>query len=242
MKEKRRHDDRIEETDEALAPASSAGDKDELLVGASGRADIAGRLVDEDEDVGEYEAEHGSLPPDYEYRVSTAVSDQYGVYPAPGDVDMPLGMTSDARLASEEALSYFPPEDPATLPDEDAEQGIEVAGGFGASLRDAGYDDEDLPGHLESGDLSLVEKVMTALQLSSLVTGFRLEVEVDDAVAYLSGVVSTFEDIAVVSSIVNNVPGIDDLDMDDVDVSDEDIEGVREVSSPQWEEEDEVEV
>lgn len=233
MDDERITDDRIEESDETLAPASSAGDNDELLVGASGRADIAGRLVEDVPDVGDYDGPNESMDPDYEYRVGSTVSDQYGEYPAPGDPDLPLGYTTDDRLAAEEGLSYFPPEDPPTLPDDNAGQGLEVAAGFGASLHDAGYEPIDLPPTVEGNDDDLADKLLAALEITSLLTGFRLKVEVHDAVAYISGVVSAFEDIALLDSIVYNIPGIDDVDMDDVEVSERAIEGIKEVISTQ---------
>ena len=233
MADERRTDDRIEETDEELRPASSHGNKDELLVSASGRADIPGRLIEEDEDVGEYEGEHESLPADYQYRVSTAVSDRYGVYPAPGDEDLPLGMTTDRKLAVEEGLSYFPPEDPATMPADDVEQGEEIVAGYSASLRDAGYDHEELPDHVNNNDLDLAQDVVEAIRLTSILTGYRLTVTVEDAVVAVEGEVSQFEDLARLESVLMNVPGVEDVEMDDVDISDEIIEGLRRVRAPQ---------
>ena len=233
MADERRTDDRIEETDEELRPASSHGNKDELLVSASGRADIQGRLIAEDEDVGEYEGEHESLPADYQYRVSTAVSDRYGVYPAPGDDDLPLGMTTDRKLAAEEGLSYFPPEDPATMPADDVEQGQEIAAGYSASLRDAGYDHEELPDHVNNNDLDLAQDVAEAIRLTSILTGYRLTVTVEDAVVTVEGEVSQFEDLARLESVLMNVPGVEDVEMDDVDISDDIIEGMRRVRAPQ---------
>lgn len=233
MAKNRQTDDRIEESDEALAPATSRGGEDVLLVGAGGRADIAGDLIDEDEDVGEYKGEDESLAPDYEYRVSTAVSDRYGEYPAPGDDDLPLGYTTDERLATEEGLSYFPPDDPATLPSDVDEEGLAVAAGYAASARDAGYEREDWPDRIDGNDADLADDVVEAIQITSLLTGYRLRVEVEDGVAYLSGVVSTFDDLARVSSIVHSVTGIEDVDDEDLDISDESIEGVREVVSAQ---------
>lgn len=241
MAENRRTDDRIEESDETLAPASSAGDKDELLVGLSGKADIAGQLVDLDEDVGEYEGEHESLPPDYQYRVSVSVSDEYGEYPGPGDNDLPLGYTENQRLAGDEGLAYYPPEDPVVLPSDDSDQDLEVATGFGVSLRDAGYDREELPPHIEGADDDLAEDVVEALKIASIISGFRVQVEVEDGVVYLSGVVSTFDDLARMESVVHSVPGVEDVDADDLDVSDESIEGLREVTSPQTEVDDDLE-
>lgn len=235
MAESRPTDDRIEETDETLAPASSSGDKDELLVGLGGEVDIAGQLVDLDEGVGEYEGERESLPPDYQYRVSVSVSDEYGEYPGPGDTDLPLGYTENQRLAGDEGLAYYPPEDPVVLPSDDSDQDLEVATGFGVTLRDSGYDREELPAHIEGADHDLAEDVVEALKISSIISGFRVKVEVEDGVVYLSGVVSTFEDLGRMESVVHNVPGVEDVDADDLDISDESIEGLREISAPQTE-------
>ncbi len=233
--ERRRTDDHIEETDDTLAPADSRGGQDELLVGLSGRADFAGDLVEEDDSIGDYEGQHESLEPDYEYRVSTAVSDEYGEYPAPGDEDMPLGYTTDEKVAAEEGLAYYPPMDPATVEASDRDEDRRLAAGFEASVRDAGYDTELQPEGVEGSDYDLAAEVVEAIQLTSTITGYRVRVHIEDGVAYLTGVVSTFEDIGLLASIVQNVPGIDDVDADDLDVSDENIEGMRVVISDQTE-------
>lgn len=234
MPDKPRTNDRVEERDEELRPETSLGAKDELLVGPSGRADIAGRLIDENDDVGEYEGSDESLAPDYEYRVSTSVSDRYGEYPGPGDDDLPLGYTTDSRIAQEEGLSYYPPDDPATIPSDD-DGGLEIAAGYAPSMRDAGLEDEDLPIHIDNNDLDLAQDVVAALELASLLTGFRLTIKVRRGVVRVKGVVSNFDDLGLLESVLMNVAGVDDVEMEDVDVSDDDIEGQRVIHAPQAE-------
>ncbi len=233
MPEKRQYGDHIEESDQIMEPADSRGDKDELLVGASGRADIQGMQVDEDEDVGAYEGEHESLAPDYEFRVSTAVSDEYGVYPAPGETDLPLGYTTDEQIAEEEGQSYFAPDDPPILADIDAAEGVTIATGFGASALDAGYSVDETPERLEGNDEDLAEDIVDALRMSSIATGFRIRLKVRNGIAYLGGYVSSFDDIARIGEVVMSVPGVEDVDDENLDIADGNIEGVRRVISDQ---------
>ncbi len=233
MPEETQYGDHIEESDQIMEPADSHGDKDELLVGASGRADIQGMLVDEDEDVGAYEGEHESLPPDYEYRVSTAVSDEYGVYPAPGETDLPLGYTTDEQIAEEEGQSYFAPEDPVILVDDNAPEGVIIATGFSASALDAGYSVDETPARLDGNDDDLAEDIVDALRMSSIASGFRIRVKVRDGIAYLGGDVSSFDDIARIGEVVMSVPGVEDVDDENLDIADGNIEGVRRVISDQ---------
>ncbi|MFN8472304.1 MAG: BON domain-containing protein [Anaerolineae bacterium] len=233
MPEETQYEDHIEESDQIMEPADSHGDKDELLVGASGRADFQGMSVEEDDDVGAYEGEHESLPPDYKYRVSTSVSDEYGVYPAPGEDDLPFGYTTDEQLAEEEGLSYFPPDDPPIMADEDAPEGVDIETGFGASALDAGYSVDETPARLDGNDDDLAEDIVDALRMSSIASGFRLRIKVRNGIAYLGGYVSSFDDIARIGEVVMTVPGVEDVDDENLDISDADIEGVRRVISDQ---------
>ncbi|MFN8499070.1 MAG: BON domain-containing protein [Anaerolineae bacterium] len=233
MPEETQYEDHIPESDQIMEPADSRGDKDELLVGASGRADFRGMSVEEDDDVGVYEGERDSLPPDYKYRVSTAVSDEYGVYPAPGETDLPLGYTTDEHLAEEEGLSYFPPDDPPIVADGDAPEGVRIETGYGASALDAGYSEEETPARLRENDDDLAEDIVDALRMSSIASGFRIRVKVREGVAYLGGDVSSFDDIARIGEVVMSVPGVEDVDDENRDISDGNIEGVRRVISDQ---------
>ncbi|MFN8485831.1 MAG: BON domain-containing protein [Anaerolineae bacterium] len=233
MPDETQYSDHIEASDEIMEPADSHGDKDELLVGASGRADFQGLSVEEVDAVGEYEGEHESLPPDYEYRVSAAVSDEYGVYPAPGEADLPLGYTTDEQLAEEEGLAYFPPDDPPVLADAAAPEGVTIETGYGASALDAGYSVDETPARLAGNDDDLAEDIVDALRMSSIASGFRIRVKVRGGVAYLGGEVSSFADIARVGEVVMSVPGVEDVDDENLDISETSIEGVRRVISEQ---------
>jgi hypothetical protein len=215
---------RQDDTEETLQRTTTDGGGDELL------ADLEGDFIGQADDVGDYEASNESLPPDYEYRVSTSVNEQYGEYPYPGDDDLPLGYTSEDGVATEEGLSMYPPEDPATMPSDDRRRGgLRVATGFGTAAEDARYSDE------ERGDYDLAEELVEIIRNESTLTGYRLTVLVQDGVAYLTGVVAAFDDIGRVVSVVEDVEGIDEVVADDLDVSDEDIEGERMVISSQVE-------
>lgn len=225
-------DDDQEDFDLASDIESAEGGVDELLVGRSGRpgADTFDPVESLD-DVGEYEGSEESLPPDYSYRVSTSVSDRYGEYPYPGTEDLPLGYATDDGVAAEEGLAYYPPDDPATMGGAGDGDELEIAAGFAASAGDAGFDDENVPRRVRRGDYDLAQEVLDALESASELTGFKLRVRVRNGVVYVRGYISTMEDLAIVEDVIREVPGVIDVDAEHLDLSDNDIEGIRIVTS-----------
>ncbi len=227
-------DDDPEDFDLASDVESDEGGEEELLVGLSGRpGPDTFDPVEALDDVGEYEGSDASLPPDYSYRVSTSVSDRYGEYPYPGAEDVPLGYATDDGVAAEEGLAYFPPDDPATMQGAGADDDLELAAGFAPSAGDAGFDDEDVPRRVRRGDYDVAEEVLEAIESASELTGFRLRVRVRHGVVYVRGHVSTMEDLAIVEDVIREVPGVVDVDAEYLDLSDNDIEGIRIVTSKQ---------
>lgn len=219
-------DDDLEELD----LESDEGGEDEILVGLSGRPGAdALDPAELSDDVGEYEGSEESLPPDYGYRVSTSVSDRYGEYPYPGHEDVPFGYATDDGVASEEGLAYYAPDDPAT-------QGggrLEMAAGFAPSSADAGFDADEAPRRMRRSDYDIAEDVLEAIESASELTAFKMRVRVRHGVVYLRGYVSTMEDLAIVENVIRDVVGVVDVDADHLDLADDDIEGLRIVTSRQ---------
>lgn len=226
-----------DEADEDLASldlASEEGGASEYLVGLSGRPghDDLDSIPALD-DVGDYRGDKDSLPPDYDYRVSATVSDRYGEYPYPDDDDLPLGYTSDDDMASEEGLAYYPPDDPTTPAPGGLGDTVALGPAFSSPSQDTGFEVEDIPRRPHRSDYVIAEDVLDAIASASELTGFRIKLRVKHGVVYLRGYVSTMEDLSIVEDIVGEVPDVIDLDADHLDISDDDIEGVRIVTSPQ---------
>ena len=110
---------------------------------------------------------------------------------------------------------------------------VNIETGYGASALDAGYSVDETPARLAGNDDDLAEDIVDALRMSSIASGFRIRVKVRVGVAYLGGEVSSFADIARVGEVVMSVPGVEDVDDENLDISDGNIEGVRRVISDQ---------
>jgi hypothetical protein len=110
----------------------------------------------------------------------------------------------------EEGLSYTPPSDPATIPDQDDPQGSQVAAGFASSMEDTDPDDRILPDHIDDADLEIQEDVGLALRYNSE-TAHLTDVSplVNRGVVSLYGTVSTEDDIARVYDIVSDLEGVE---------------------------------
>ena len=119
------------------------------------------------------------------------------------------GRTYEPRKATEEGLSYTPPRDPATLPDDDDPQGSEVAAGFAPSMEDTDPDERILPDQVDRGDLEIQEDVGLALRYNSE-TGHLTDLTalVNGGVVRLYGSVRSEDDIARAYSIVSELEGV----------------------------------
>jgi hypothetical protein len=126
------------------------------------------------------------------------------------DGERGTGRTYDPQKAVEEGLSYTPPRDPATIPDEDDRQGSEVAAGFGPSMEDTDPDEEILPDRVDCGDLEIQEDVVLALRYNSETAHLTdLTALVSRGVVRLYGTVPSEDDIAAVYSIVSDLEGVE---------------------------------
>jgi hypothetical protein len=125
------------------------------------------------------------------------------------DDERETGRTYEPRKATEEGLSYTPPRDPATLPDEDDPQGSEVAAGFAPSIEETDPDERVLPDRVDRGDLEIQEDVGLALQYNSETAHLTdLTALVSRGVVRLYGPVRSEDDIAMVYAIVSELEGV----------------------------------
>jgi hypothetical protein len=125
------------------------------------------------------------------------------------DGERGTGRTYDPRKAAEEGLSYTPPRDPATLPDDDDRQGSEVAAGFAPSMEDTDPDERVLPDRVDRGDLEIQEDVGLALRYNSETAHLTdLTVLVNRGVVRLYGPVRSEDDIARVYAIVSEIGAV----------------------------------
>ena len=125
------------------------------------------------------------------------------------DSERRTGRTYEPRKATEEGLSYTPPRDPATIPDEDDRQGSEVAAGFAPSMEDTDPDERVLPDRVDRGDLEIQEDVGLALRYNSETAHLAdLTASVNRGVVRLYGPVRSEEDIARVYAIVSELEGV----------------------------------
>lgn len=116
--------------------------------------------------------------------------------------------TGDASEAVSEAEPYFPPTDPVVKSDR-SRDGIEMLGGFaeGADVEGALA---NLPGP-PRGDDEVRDAVLAALHLNSETTDLTVQVEVENAVVTLSGVVPSLEDVDLVESVAAGIPGVEEV-------------------------------
>lgn len=119
--------------------------------------------------------------------------------------------TTDVMEAVEEGLPYFPPTDPVVAPDPDDEEGLEIVGGFASDALEGPLEEELLPAPVRRGDDELAAAVHRALRADSYTTDLNIEVEVEDGVVYLRGMVTSLEDIEQAEEVAGRVPGIEDV-------------------------------
>ena len=111
--------------------------------------------------------------------------------------------TDDFLESVSEAEPYIPPTDPVVKSDRSTD-GIEMLGGF-AETADEDAALSNLPG-LPRGDDEIREAVLSALHRDAATTDLFIDVEVEDGVAYLRGVVPSLEDADM--AVTARVPGV----------------------------------
>lgn len=112
--------------------------------------------------------------------------------------------TTDARLATEEGDTYFPPTDPVVRPIV-GNQEIAIVGGFEATSMDG---DGPETGDLTRNDEDIADDVRRELLEDALTTDLGVEVAVRDGLVVLSGAVPSIDDVENAESVAGRVSGI----------------------------------
>jgi len=115
----------------------------------------------------------------------------------------------DAMEAASEAEPYFPAIDPVVKPDRSTD-GIEMVGGFARSADEPDAATANLPGR-PRGDDELREAVLAALHADAATTDLVLEVEAQDGVVFLRGIVPSLDDADLAESVAARVPGVEEV-------------------------------
>ncbi len=117
--------------------------------------------------------------------------------------------TGDFLESVSEAEPYIPPTDPVVKSDRSTD-GVEMLGGFAESANeDAAL--ASLPG-APRGDEEIREAVLSALHRDAATTDLNLQVEVEEGVVYLRGVVPSLDDIDMAESVAARVPGVEEVE------------------------------
>jgi hypothetical protein len=120
------------------------------------------------------------------------------------------GETDDPNEAAEEGLTWVPPMDP---PLRVAEDGPEVAAGFGMTAQDEPFD-ADHHGEPITAHDEMESRVIEALRADAATAGLAdgLEVDVEGGVVRLAGVVDDLEDEDAVLGVAEAVDGVTSVD------------------------------
>ena len=125
------------------------------------------------------------------------------------DGELREGETDDPEVAAEEGLSWVPPIDPPVVATTWSDDPV-VAAGTGVSALDESYDS---PGELNTEEGDLNERIREALRADSATSRLadELVIAVVGATAIIRGVVDDDDDGDAIVSVVERVPGIDDV-------------------------------
>jgi hypothetical protein len=121
------------------------------------------------------------------------------------------GETDDPLVAIEEGQTYVPPSDPPTLPSDDP-QGIEVAGGSGVEGAIEPFDDDHRSGDNED-ESDVNARVREAIRDDAATSPYAdtLEIAVRGSTVILRGTVDDVDDGDLLASVIERVPGIDEV-------------------------------
>jgi len=117
--------------------------------------------------------------------------------------------TTDVIEAVEGEETYFPPTDPVIRISRN--QDATTLGGFAETSLEEPSEPEDHPLRLQNNDEELAERVRYALATDSYTADLNIDVEVEDAVAFLRGKVGSLDDIQQVEEVAGSVQGIDEV-------------------------------
>ena len=120
------------------------------------------------------------------------------------------GETDDPNEAAEEGLAWIPPIDPPLRVDDD---GPEVAAGFGTTAQDEPFDADHHATALSAHD-EMEARLLEALRADSATAGLadRIELDAEDGIVRLIGVVDDIEDEDAILAVVESVDGVQIVD------------------------------
>jgi len=120
------------------------------------------------------------------------------------------GETDDPNEAAEEGLTWVPPIDP---PLRVADNGPEVAAGFGMTAQDEPFDADHHADAMPELD-EIESRVLEALRADAATAGLAdgLELDVEGGVVRLAGVVDDLEDEDAILGVVEGVDGVATID------------------------------
>ncbi|MHB0871411.1 MAG: BON domain-containing protein [Chloroflexota bacterium] len=116
--------------------------------------------------------------------------------------------TADPFESVSEADPYTPPTDPVVKADRSTD-GVAIINGF-AETADEAASLSGLPG-APRGDDEIREAVLAALLSDAGTTDLTVEVDVQDGVVYLRGVVPSLEDADLAESVAAGAPGVEEV-------------------------------
>lgn len=129
------------------------------------------------------------------------------------ELELRDGESDDVIEAIEEGLTYVPPIDPPTVPDDDDPNGdARIAAGFGLSSLDEPYDLDHHSSFLPNED-EMVARIREALRADSSTTNYASQVRViaRGAVITLRGVVDDLDDSDNLVAIASDVEGVEEV-------------------------------
>jgi len=118
--------------------------------------------------------------------------------------------TSDLIESIEEAEPYFPPTDPPVRGSR--REGAEVMGGFAATSLEEPSEEVEHPSRLQNNEEEIAERVRYALAADAYTADLNIEVTVEDGVVYLTGSVTSLDDIEQAEQVAGSVPGVDEVE------------------------------
>lgn len=116
--------------------------------------------------------------------------------------------TDDFFESVSEAEPYTPPTDPVVKSDRSTD-GVAIINGFAETAGDDAAT-AGLPG-MPRGDDEIRDAVLAALRSDAATTDLTIEVDVQDGVVYLRGVVPSLDDADQAESIAAGVPGVEEV-------------------------------
>ncbi|MGI9252591.1 MAG: BON domain-containing protein, partial [Thermomicrobiales bacterium] len=129
-----------------------------------------------------------------------------GALPDDGPAPANLAGSTDAMVAADEGVPWFPPTDPVVGPTNDA-RGLEMLNGFAGTADE--HEPEEEASAARDGDLA--ERVMRALADDAATSDLPINAEAFRGVVYLRGEVPTLDDAENAEAVAAEVSGVSEV-------------------------------